>query len=82
MNIYIVTGSIRPDFHPLMFTAKKAAKRYVAVIRRHSTDIRIKPVIELRNSKDMLAARQSDNAWLARATLPGYMQPIIRDVWN
>ena len=54
---YLVTGSIKPDFHYLVFTNKKAANKYKAAIKRYSKQNGImpayKPVIESRDCYDM-----------------------------
>lgn len=67
MKLYLVTGSIRPDFVPVLFTSKRRAKRYKAHIDTFKTDLRIKPVIEVRSSDDMRRGSQSTEFELPHA---------------
>lgn len=57
-TVYIVTGSIRPQFEPKVFTSKKLANKYKAQINRYGKQNDIfpvfKPVIEERNYSDMV----------------------------
>ena len=57
---YLVTGSIKPDFEPLVFTNRKAASKYNSYIKRYSKDNDVwpeyKPVIEQRCTVDMIQA--------------------------